>query len=448
MARKIRFPLKLKNGAEARTLEELKENFDLESVLGYYANGQLVTWLRNYYYDDIADKVAAIDKDSIEISKQLCETLGVEYVESELTIDEVKAKIERENLLKQLSPEQIICLATNQEELEELYKNSREEVIQTIYLAFGSFKLRSPGYGFYYEYVLLNETNPQVVEFDSGCDRNLEWFLKYANAGIAAAQYDVGEYYLFKVCNYGSLPKNNEEIEILYEAIKWLEKAVSQKYIKSYRQLAMAYTNMGFTYEEISEDVEHNRIKAIEWHKKALEIERELAEMGDVHAQYSLADEYYNGWHVEQDYAKAAEWYRKATEQGHADAQCNLGDMYAEGKGVEQDYAKAVEWYTKAAEQGDVVAQNNLGNMYNNGQGVEQDYAKAVEWYRKAAEQGHADAQCNLGVMYEKGYGVKQDFAKADEWYRKAAARKENKFSFSMEELLQAAEEECRNKVK
>ena len=34
MARKIRFPIKMKNGAEVRTLDELKENFDLESVLG------------------------------------------------------------------------------------------------------------------------------------------------------------------------------------------------------------------------------------------------------------------------------------------------------------------------------------------------------------------------------------------------------------------------------
>ncbi len=45
MARKIRFPLRMKNGAEVRTLEELRENFDLESVLGYYTDGKLQTWL-------------------------------------------------------------------------------------------------------------------------------------------------------------------------------------------------------------------------------------------------------------------------------------------------------------------------------------------------------------------------------------------------------------------
>ena len=49
MARKIRFPLKMKNGAEVRTLDELKENFDLESVLGYFADGKLSTWLADRY---------------------------------------------------------------------------------------------------------------------------------------------------------------------------------------------------------------------------------------------------------------------------------------------------------------------------------------------------------------------------------------------------------------
>ena len=38
MAKKIRFPLKLAEGAEVRTLEELREHFDLEALLGYYKN--------------------------------------------------------------------------------------------------------------------------------------------------------------------------------------------------------------------------------------------------------------------------------------------------------------------------------------------------------------------------------------------------------------------------
>ena len=43
MAKKIRFPLKLAEGAEARTLDELREHFDLQAVLEYYKNGKLLT---------------------------------------------------------------------------------------------------------------------------------------------------------------------------------------------------------------------------------------------------------------------------------------------------------------------------------------------------------------------------------------------------------------------
>ncbi len=43
MARKVKFPLIMSNGSDVRTIDELKESFDLESVLGYYANGKLVT---------------------------------------------------------------------------------------------------------------------------------------------------------------------------------------------------------------------------------------------------------------------------------------------------------------------------------------------------------------------------------------------------------------------
>ena len=39
MARKIKFPLKMADGAEVRTLDELKEHFDVESVVGYFSDG-------------------------------------------------------------------------------------------------------------------------------------------------------------------------------------------------------------------------------------------------------------------------------------------------------------------------------------------------------------------------------------------------------------------------
>lgn len=100
MARKIRFPLQMKNGVQVRTLEELRENFDLESVLGYFENGKLATWLKDRYYDDIAEHIESLDVKSSDFNRQLCDILGIEY---EYTGDEVNlenSRIRNERLMK------------------------------------------------------------------------------------------------------------------------------------------------------------------------------------------------------------------------------------------------------------------------------------------------------------------------------------------------------------
>ena len=82
---------------------------------------------------------------------------------------------------------------------------------------------------------------------------------------------------------------------------------------------------------------------------------------------------------------KKAELIKGDAEIGDADAQYEIAENYYYGKGVEQDYKEAVKWYAQATKQGHAAAQNNLGYMYQNGYGVEQDYARAVEWYAKSA---------------------------------------------------------------
>ena len=47
----VKFPLKMADGTMVRTLEDLREHFDLTTVLSYYDNGRLVKWLENGYYE-------------------------------------------------------------------------------------------------------------------------------------------------------------------------------------------------------------------------------------------------------------------------------------------------------------------------------------------------------------------------------------------------------------
>ena len=148
---------------------------------------------------------------------------------------------------------------------------------------------------------------------------------------------------------------------------------------------------------------------------------RELAEQGDVMAQYKLGTAYEDGSCVPIDNEKAVFWYRKAAEQGNSSAQYSLGRMFDYGCGVPEDKQEAAIWYRKAAEQGDGTAQNDLGVMYLTGEGVPEDKTQAAFWFRKAAEQGIATAQNNLGVRYLNGDGIPEDKAQAAFWFRKAA---------------------------
>lgn len=72
------FKLKMKDGVEVSTLEELRENFDLEAVVDYFKNGDLLTWLEDRFYDDEADAISEIDADDRNLTAKICAALNVE----------------------------------------------------------------------------------------------------------------------------------------------------------------------------------------------------------------------------------------------------------------------------------------------------------------------------------------------------------------------------------
>lgn len=78
MAKPIRFPLEMANGVKVRTIEELRENFDLEMILGYYVDGKLILWLSDRYYDNQVTEIKQIDSNQPEFVCKLCRILGVE----------------------------------------------------------------------------------------------------------------------------------------------------------------------------------------------------------------------------------------------------------------------------------------------------------------------------------------------------------------------------------
>jgi len=192
-------------------------------------------------------------------------------------------------------------------------------------------------------------------------------------------------------------------------------------------------------------------------YKKSFLAFEELANSGNVNAQYNLAMFYYEGIGVEQNKIFAFIWFDTASKKGHKLAQNRLGYMYEKGeiKGTKsqikasQEYIKSANqnydiaqlnlamkynsnikkeslqmakfWYEKAVENNNTAAMNNLANMYYAAQTVKKDLKKAFELYLRAAKQGDSVSQFNISMMYYGGEYVKQSDKDALFWLTKAA---------------------------
>ena len=144
MAKKVKFALEMANGAQVRSnLEDLRKNFDMESVTNYFLSGKLAQWLEDRYYDEEAAKIKDLDKKSPNFQKQLCAALGVPYDgEDELDDDQRKRLEEKRDILRKMTnDEKVISRAAqtafNQEDLADLL--DMEE--STIYLCGESFNI-------------------------------------------------------------------------------------------------------------------------------------------------------------------------------------------------------------------------------------------------------------------------------------------------------------------
>ena len=159
MAKIVKIPLVMKNGVKVTDSGALKENFDLDLVIGYFFDGKLGKWLIDRYYEDEAEALAQLDKDDPSLAKKLCEIFNVEYDDSaKVDAEEIARRNERMARLKQITDdesvlENIDLVAFDQEELAELYDQGAEK----IYLCEGEFKIPKSKQGI--EYVVIGNAS-------------------------------------------------------------------------------------------------------------------------------------------------------------------------------------------------------------------------------------------------------------------------------------------------
>lgn len=469
MARKIRFPLKMTNGTEVRTIEELRAYFDLTAVLGYYADGKLVTWLRDRYLDSEADKIEALVKDSKSFQNDLCAALGVEAPSGpdeaggEFDMDYINRRNEKKRILRTITDDEEIIykvdqVALNQDDLLDIYEEGRKE----IYLCQGEFEIPLSVTDVTYIGVADPIVTVRVTDNVNFKEKNIKF---------------VDCVYGWDVSNTSPLDNINQAEHLFLKgdyqkAVSVLENYANQDNPRTIFLLSRIYKNylhndekLDF-YSKMSKQAGDvlNTVKSIsnedcEKVGKYIPLLKKLAKngnpidewccayafylsgkhigqyntdemlkyfnlscgKGNVIALSDLADCYFYGEGVNKDEAKSFGLYQKAAELNDMWAQRQLGFSYYYGRGIVQDYTKAFKWFSKSAEQGNSGSQEIVGDFYLNGKGTMQDYEKAVEWYKKSAEQGNASSQYMVGKCFLCGQGVEENEEKAFEWFMKSA---------------------------
>ena len=148
---------------------------------------------------------------------------------------------------------------------------------------------------------------------------------------------------------------------------------------KEYDQALSAYQNQNFTDAE--------------------SIWTELANLGNVNAQYAMGVMHLRQEASDASPAAAFSWFEKASNEGHPTAMFNLGVAYWEGTGVEENRKAALDLWEQSALKGDSGAQFNLGLAYYIGEEREADLDQAAKWIDLAADQKHPEANRILKLI-------------------------------------------------
>ena len=153
----------------------------------------------------------------------------------------------------------------------------------------------------------------------------------------------------------------------------------------------------------------------------AVESMRELAESGDVHAQYFMGKLYLNGSLVIPDSEAAMNWFYKASTSGYAPAQYALGKLLLSDDAIVHDPELGIQWLEHAAYNGNHYASYRLGKEYLKGESVRRDTRKAMDHIYTSAQAGNPHAQYLLGKLLIQGTVVKCDKEEGIQWLTLAA---------------------------
>lgn len=404
MVKRIKFSLKMANGEQVRNIDDLRENFDLSSVMGYFADGKLLTWLEDRYYDEEIEAVKSLTKDDRDLGQKLCKIFDVKYDASmvkKIDVGSVERRNQKMSELKQYTTdteilEKIDNVAVTQKEFVELLGKKLPEIFllnntYTVPPDLANVTLTGVGE------VILKVNSNRYIDFEN---KNVVFKnLKFDDKYWAIAKPEKAKELVIR----GRKLYKSKEYE---EAVKLLEEASSLGSGNAYADLSDCYY--------YGNGVEKNYKKSFEYAEKA-------AEYSIGSAFYRLGELYLNGQYVNQDGFRAKEFYEKAIKVGNNDGYFGLGVLYSKGcSGVETDGSLAVEYFEKAKEHGINMATYWLGEIFASGEIIPKDIGKAIDYYLDAGSHGIPDAYADIGFIYLAGDTVSQDIDKCIQYFTKS----------------------------
>ena len=153
----------------------------------------------------------------------------------------------------------------------------------------------------------------------------------------------------------------------------------------------------------------------------AVENMRELAESGDIHAQYFMGKLYRDGPLLPPDWVMARYWFDKAAKQGYTTAQYALGKLLLSDDVSVHDSEAGIQWLEHAAYNGNHYASYRLGKEYLKGEVVRKDTRKAMDHIYTSAQAGNPHAQYLLGKSLLQDKEIEQDKEEGIQWLTQAA---------------------------
>jgi len=245
-------------------------------------------------------------------------------------------------------------------------------------------------------------------------------FLQLARTGNLYAQKTLGYSYL----------KGERAPQDYKQAMYWFEKAQGQGDAYSCGAIGWMYAS--------GQGVEKNLKQALYWFKKGVDrndtyskeeivgLEKKIEKSAEMALHNKSIEAYQMGYKYEktstgdENHKRAIKHYIRAIKLGNIEAEFRLAQIYELSEQIPRDYSSALHWYKKAAEHGDVLAYYRVSNLYRAGRGIKKDDKLALQWCKEAAKRGLGAAQATMGSCYQFGWGTAISYTKARYWYELA----------------------------